>query len=355
MDQPLIECIPNFSEGRDALLIARIAEAIRTVGGVKLLEVDPGAGAHRTVMTFTGAPAPVIEAAFQAISAASRLIDMRLHSGAHPRMGATDVCPLVPLAGITPEELVPYSVTLGRRVGEELGIPVYLYERSASAPFRASLAAIRQGEYEGLARKLAEERWKPDFGPSVPPPRSGATVIGVRDFLVAYNVNLDTADVTIAREIACDLRERGRVRLLEGKPVTDAFGEKVYEPGLLKSVRAIGWFIEEYGIAQVSMNLTNLKVTPLHEAFEACRSAAARYGVRVTGSELVGLVPLDSLLEAGRYYLGKSPGKVTAIQAAEDPTPELLALAVHSMGLDALKPFDPGKKVIEYLIEASRE
>jgi glutamate formiminotransferase/formiminotetrahydrofolate cyclodeaminase len=353
MDQPLIECVPNFSEGRDARVIARIAEAIGAVAGVKLLEVDPGAGAHRTVMTFAGAPAPVAEAAFQAISAASRLIDMRLHSGAHPRMGATDVCPLVPLAGITPEALVPYSLALGRRVGEELGIPVYLYERSASAPWRASLAAVRQGEYEGLARKLSEERWKPDFGPSAPHPTAGATVIGVRDFLVAYNVNLDTADVAVAREIARDLREKGRMLLSDGKPVTDAFGEKVYEPGLLKSVRAIGWFIEEYGIAQVSMNLTSLKVTPLHQAFETCRAAASRYGVRVTGSELVGLVPLDSLLEAGRYYRDKLEGKDPAVPAREYPAGELLALAVRSLGLDELKPFDPRKKVIEYLTGVS--
>lgn len=350
MDQPLIECIPNFSEGKSASGISRIASAIRNVRGVRLLEVDSGAGAHRTVMTFTGAPDQVTEAAFQAIKAASEVIDMRVHSGAHPRLGATDVCPLVPLSGITPEELVPYSLALAKRVGEELGIPVYLYERSASAAFRTSLASIRQGEYEGLVRRLGDPRWKPDFGPDLFNPRTGATVIGVRDFLVAYNVNLDTADRETAREIALDIRERGRPRLEAGKSVLDAFGRKVYQPGVLKTVRAMGWFIEEYGIAQVSMNLTNLSVTPVHQAFETCVVAASRYGVRVTGSELVGLVPLESLLAAGRFYLGRSWSEGT-IPHATDPSPEeLLHLAVRSLGLDDLRPFDPEKKVIEYLL-----
>lgn len=344
MVQPLIECIPNFSEGRDGETLARIAASIRSVDGVRLLEVDPGPGANRTVMTFAGSPAVVTEAAFRAIRTAAERIDMRLHRGAHPRLGATDVCPLVPLAGISAEALVPYSLELGRRVAA-LGIPVYLYEQSATRPHTRSLSSIRRGEYEGLAAKLREPRWKPDFGEAVFNARSGATVIGVRDFLVAYNVNLDTADAALAEEVACDVRERGRVRLVDGKPVREA-GKLVYDPGRLKHVRGIGWFIEEYGIAQVSMNLTHLGVTPVHLAFEACREAAALRGLRVTGSELVGLIPLASLLEAGSYFLGRSGG-----HAGGRSETELVALAVASLGLDALRPFDPGKKVIEYLLQ----
>lgn len=353
MEQPLIECIPNFSEGRDRKVIAEIAAAIEGVSGVRLMEVDTGPGANRTVMTFAGSPDQVTEAAFRSIRAAAARIDMRAHTGAHPRLGATDVCPLVPLAHISASELVPYSVALGRRVAEELGIPVYLYERSASAPGRQALASIRRGEYEGLPEKLADPRWKPDFGTTVFNARTGATVIGVRDFLVAYNVNLNTSDVKIAREIACDVRERGRVRLEAGRPVLDPTGKMTYDPGLLTHVRGIGWFIEEYGIAQVSMNLTNLRVTPVYRAFEACREAAFRRGVRVTGSELVGLIPLDSMLEAGRYYhrLQYPGGSVPETQQV--PEEELVWLAVRSLGLDELKPFDPRKKIIEYLLEQS--
>jgi glutamate formiminotransferase / formiminotetrahydrofolate cyclodeaminase len=292
----LIECVPNFSEGRDPEIIRQITDAIAAVEGVQLLDVDPGKATNRTVVTFVGAPEAVVEAAFQGIRQASLLIDMKAHTGEHPRMGATDVCPLVPVSGISMEETVEWAKRLAARVGEELSIPVYLYEAAASRPERRNLATIRTGEYEALPEKLADPNWAPDFGPARFNARSGATVIGARDFLVAYNVNLNTTSVRRANSIAFDVREQGRV-LRDGDPVTGPVrtgedGEPLRQPGACKAVKAIGWYIEEYGIAQVSMNLTDINVTPLHIAFEAsCRSAEAR-GMRVTGSELVGMVPL---------------------------------------------------------------
>jgi len=285
----IIECVPNFSEGRDAGLIKQITDQIQTVEGVRLLDVDPGKAANRTVVTFVGPPEEVIESAFRAAKKAAELIDMRKHRGEHPRFGATDVCPLVPVAGITMEETVQYARRLGRRIGEELGIPVYLYEYAATSEARRNLANVRAGEYEGLREKLLRPEWKPDFGPAEFNARSGATAVGARDFLVAYNVNLNTTSTRRANAIAYDIREKGRVKTMDGtphgKPLLDEKGQKVWEPGSLKCVKAIGWYIEEYGIAQISINLTNLNVTPLHVAFdECCRRAEAR-GVRVTGSE----------------------------------------------------------------------
>ncbi|MCU0621418.1 MAG: glutamate formimidoyltransferase, partial [Gemmatimonadales bacterium] len=342
----LIECVPNFSEGRDPDVIRRITERIASVDGAAVLHVDPGKATNRTVVTFAGAPDAVVEAAFRAIALAAELIDMRQHTGEHPRMGATDVCPLVPIAGITMEETAAYARRLGERVGRELGIPVYLYEAAQPDPARKNLAVIRAGEYEGLARKQADPAWQPDFGPAAFNPKSGATVIGARDFLVAYNVNLNTTSTRRANAVAFDVREAGRPRReghpLTGKVVTGADGQPVMLPGTLKAVKAIGWFIPEYGVAQVSMNLTNLAVTPLHAAFdEVCRAAEAR-GLRVTGSELVGLVPLAALLEAGRHYLRRQQRSLGVSEA------ELVRLAVRSMGLDELAPFVPAERVIEY-------
>lgn len=342
----LIECVPNFSEGRDPEIIRQITETIAAIEGVRLLDVDPGKATNRTVVTFVGPPEAVVEAAFQGIRQASLLIDMKAHIGEHPRMGATDVCPLVPVSGITMEETVEWAKRLAARVGEELSIPVYLYEEAASRPERRNLAAIRTGEYEALPEKLADPNWAPDFGPARFNARSGATVIGARDFLVAYNVNLNTTSVRRANSIAFDVREQGRV-LRDGDPVTGPIltgedGEPMRQPGACKAVKAIGWYIEEYGIAQVSMNLTDINVTPLHIAFEAsCRSAEAR-GMRVTGSELVGMAPLRVLLDAGRYFL-KRQQRSTGVSEEE-----LLRIAVRSLGLDDLAPFDPNQKVIEY-------
>ena len=343
---PLLECVPNFSEGRDPAVIRRITDAIEAVPGARLLDVDPGKGTNRTVVTFVGPPDAVVEAAFQAIRTAADVIDMRTHTGEHPRMGATDVCPLVPISGMTMAETVDCARTLGRRVGEALGIPVYLYEQAASRPERRNLATIRGGEYEGLAEKLARAEWAPDFGPAELNPKSGATAIGARDFLVAYNINLNTTSTRRAYAVAYDLREQGRIKR-EGDPVTgavvrDAQGEPVWIPGRLKGVKAIGWFIPEYGIAQVSMNLTNLAQTPLHTAFEeACRSADAR-GLRVTGSELVGMVPLGVMLDAGRHFLRKQRRSLGIAEA------EIIKIAVRSLGLDDLARFVPEQKIIEY-------
>lgn len=349
MNQPLIECVPNFSEGRDPAVLEKIAEAIRSVEGVRLLDVDPGKATHRTVMTFVGAPEPVLEAAFRAIRTAQELIDMRRHSGEHPRMGATDVCPLIPIANIDMAETAALAARLGQRVGEELGIPVFLYESAATRPERRNLATIRAGEYEGMAEKLKDPQWKPDFGPTEMPPRSGVTAIGARDFLIAYNVNLNTTSVRRANSVAFDVREQGRV-LRDGDPVTgpvrtDAQGEPLRQPGMCKAVKGIGWYIEEYGIAQVSMNLTNIRETPLHMAFEACCTSAQQRGLRVTGSELVGLVPKQVMLDAGRYFLEKQQ-RSTGVSERE-----LIHIAVKSMGLDELSPFDPHKKIIEYQLE----
>jgi glutamate formiminotransferase/formiminotetrahydrofolate cyclodeaminase len=349
MKKQLIECVPNFSEGRDLSVIKQITKAIESVPGVRLLDTDPGKATHRTVVTFVGEPGPVVEAAFLAIKMASELIDMRLHKGEHPRMGATDVCPLVPISNISMEETAQYAHQLAQRVGEELGIPVYMYESAATRPERRNLADIRAGEYEGLASKLADPEWKPDYGPARFNALAGATVIGARDFLIAYNVNLNTTSERRANSVAFDIREKGRIKRIgdpiNGEIVLDEHGEPAREPGLLKDVKAIGWYIEEYGIAQISMNLTNIRSTPLHLAFEACCQSAEQRGLRVTGSELVGLVPKKVLIDAGKYFLHKQR---RSLGASEE---EVIKIAVRSLGLDELAPFDPKKKVIEYLLE----
>ncbi|MCS6979082.1 MAG: glutamate formimidoyltransferase [Flavobacteriales bacterium] len=350
-EKPLLECVPNFSEGRDKSVIHDIEEAIRSVDGVTLLDVDMGYDTHRTVMTFVGAPEVVCEAAFRAIARAAERIDMRRHKGAHPRMGATDVCPLVPVAGLSMEEAAAWAHKLARRVGEALNIPVYCYEYAATAPHRRNLADIRAGEYEGLEKKMQQPEWRPDYGPHTFNARSGATVIGARHFLIAYNVNLNTTSVRRANAVAFDVRERGRIKRtgdpLTGPVVRDENGAPVYEPGLLKSVKAIGWYIPEYGCAQISMNLTNPDVCDIHEAYEAVKKQAEARGLRVTGSELVGLIPKNSLLKAGRYYLKLQQ------RSAGLPEKEIIRLAVASLGLDALKPFDVSKKIIEYAVEAA--
>lgn len=349
----LIECVPNFSEGRDLDVIRQITARIESVEGATLLHLDPGKATNRTVVTFAGPPEAVVEAAFRGIAAAAERIDMSRHTGEHPRMGATDVCPLVPISGISMEETAELARKLGERVGRELGIPVYLYEAAQPNPARKDLTVIRAGEYEGLPRKLLDPAWKPDFGPAAFHPKSGATVIGARDFLVAFNVNLNTTSSRRANAVAFDIRESGRPKRegdpLTGKVVKDARGSPVMIPGSLKAVKAIGWYIPEYGIAQVSMNLTDLKVTPLHLAFdEACRKAEAR-GLRVTGSELVGLIPRAALLDAGRYYLTKQHRSVGVADA------ELLKIAVRSLGLDEMGPFNPEERVIEYRLQAAQD
>lgn len=344
----LIECVPNFSEGRDLNIIKQITDQIESVEGVRLLDVDPGKATNRTVVTFVGEPAQVIEAAFLAIKKASEIIDMRQHNGEHARMGATDVCPLIPVANISMEETVVFAKALAKRVGEALHIPVYLYESAASKPERRNLATIRAGEYEGLPTKLQDPNWLPDFGPATFNAQAGATVIGARDFLVAYNINLNTTSTRIANAIAFDVREAGRIKRdghpVLGNVVNDDKGEPVRIPGTLKSVKAVGWYIEEYGFAQISMNLTNINVTSVHMAFDEVVRAAQERGVRVTGSELVGLIPLRCMLEAGRHYLSKM-GRSEGVSDEE-----LIQTAIRSMGLNELGPFDPKKKIIEYLI-----
>jgi glutamate formiminotransferase / formiminotetrahydrofolate cyclodeaminase len=344
----LIECVPNFSEGRDKTIIKAITDAIQSVEGISLLDVDPGASTNRTVVTFVGEPANVVEAAFRGIAKAAELIDMRQHKGAHPRMGATDVTPLIPISGISFDECVVWAKKLAQRVGEELHIPVYLYEKAASSPGRRNLAVIRSGEYEGFAAKILQSEWKPDFGPQEFNAKSGQSVIGVRDFLIAYNANLNTTSVRRANSVAFDVRENGRVKTEDGTPtgkvVKDEHGDEIRLPGMLKSVKAIGWMVEEYGIAQVSMNLTDISVTPLHEAFDACCTSASNRGLRVTGSEIVGLLPLNAMLDAGRHYLKKQ--NVSEGVSEE----ELIRIAVKSMGLDELYPFNPKEKIIEYRI-----
>jgi len=343
--QKIIECVPNFSEGNDLLVIKQITDQIETVEGVRLLNVDPGKATNRTVVTFVGSPEAVIEAAFRAIKKAGELIDMSKHTGEHPRMGATDVCPLIPIANISMEETAAFARQLAKRVGTELALPVYLYEAAQPDRSRSNLSVIRAGEYEGFFKKITLPEWKPDYGPAVFDARRGATVIGARDFLVAYNINLNTTSTRRANAIAFDVREAGRVKLENGKKVLDKEGKPVSVPGTLKSVKAIGWFIEEYGIAQISMNLTNISITPVHIAFdEVCRKAEAR-GIRVTGSELVGLVPLQSLLDAGKYFLKKQQ-RSTGVSEKE-----LIRIAVRSMGLDELSPFKPEERVIEYLLQ----
>ncbi len=302
----LVECVPNFSEGRDQAKIELIANEVRTTEGVKLLDVDPGKDTNRTVVTFIGTPEGVVEAAFKAIAKAAEVIDMRSHKGAHARMGATDVCPFVPVSGVTMEDCADLARRLGARVGSELGIPVYLYEEAASRPERRNLATVRQGEYEGLAEKLRDPSWEPDFGPAEFNAKSGATVIGAREFLIAYNVNLSTRDVRVAREIAFEIRERGRAKKDEtGAVCRDDRGETIFTPGRFKACKAVGWYMGNFGRAQVSINLVNYKVTPPHFVFDECARLAEKHGVRVTGSELVGLIPLEAMLQAGRHYLKK--------------------------------------------------
>ncbi|MFO0321167.1 MAG: glutamate formimidoyltransferase [Bacteroidota bacterium] len=349
----LIECVPNFSEGVDITIINKIADEIQKIEGVRLLNVDPGKATNRTVITFVGEPNSVIEAAFIAIKLAGELIDMRKHRGEHPRMGATDVCPLIPIANISMEETVQWSIKLAQRVGEELFIPIYLYENAQPNKNRSNLSVIRSGEYEGFFKKIKLPEWKPDFGPSEYDAKRGATVIGARDFLIAYNVNLNTTSVRRANAIAFDVREAGRVKRegdsITGKVINDDKGNPVNIPGSLKSVKAIGWFIEEYGIAQISMNLTNINITPLHIAFdEVCKKASER-GIRVTGSELVGLVPLKSLLDAGKYFLKKQQ------RSSGVSEKELITIAIKTMGLDELSAFNPKERIIEYLLSDNKE
>src|ERR1043165_5070226 len=348
MDQ-LIECVPNFSEGHDMNIIKQITNEIESVEGVKLLNVDPGKATNRTVVTFVGEPQAVVDAAFLAIKKASELIDMSKHKGEHPRMGATDVCPLIPIAGISMEEMAEYAKKLGERVGKELNIAVYLYEAAQKNKERNNLSVIRAGEYEGFFKKIKLPEWKPDFGPAEHSVKSGSTVIGARDFLVAYNVNLNTTSTRRANAIAFDVREAGRVKRegnpVTGKIVTDEKGNPVNVPGTLKSVKAIGWYIEEYGIAQISMNLTNINITSVHAAFDEVSKKAQERGIRVTGSELVGLVPLKSLLDAGKYFLEKQ-NRSTGVSEKE-----LIKIAVKSLGLDELGPFKPEERIIEYQLK----
>ena len=347
----LIECVPNFSEGCDQNVIHQITDAIKSVEGVSLLDVDLGASTNRTVVTFVGDPDAAVEAAFGAIKKAADLIEMRKHKGAHPRMGATDVCPFIPVSNVSWEEAIECANQLGKRVGDELKIPVYLYEKAAKDKARSNLSVIRAGEYEGFFEKIKQPEWKPDFGPAILNEKSGATVIGVRDFLVAYNVNLNTKSVRRANSVAFDVREQGRVKTQDGtpsgKPVLDANGDPVRIPGALKHVKAIGWFVKEYGIAQVSMNLTNIEETPLHVAFDACVEAAAKRGMRVTGSEIVGMVPKKCVVDAGRYFLRKQRWSEGVSEE------ELIDIAIRSMGLSELKPFDPNEKVIEFKIQST--
>ena len=338
----LIECVPNFSEGNDLGIIRQITDRIESVDGIKLLNVDPGKATNRTVVTFVGEPEAVVEAALRGIKKAAELIDMSKHKGEHPRMGATDVCPLIPIAGISMEETVVYAKMLAEKVGKQLSIPVYLYEEAQSNASRKNLSVIRAGEYEGFFTKIKKDEWKPDFGPLEFPEKSGATVIGARDFLVAYNVNLNTTSVRRANSVAFDIRENGR-------KVQNEKGEEIVQPGSCKSVKAIGWFIEEYGIAQVSMNLTNINITPLHIAFDECVKSAYQRGMRVTGSELVGLVPLKSLTDAGKYFLAKQNRSVGVSEK------ELVRIAIKSLGLDELSPFNPEERVIEYQLSSKSD
>ncbi len=336
----IIECVPNFSEGRDMNIIKQITNAIESVEGVQLLNVDPGKATNRTVVTFVGNETNVVEAAYRAIEKASELIDMSKHKGEHPRFGATDVCPFIPIANATMDDCTQCAKSLGERVGKNLKIPVYLYEYAASAPHRKNLASVRAGEYEGIAQKIKLKDWKPDFGEARWNEKTGNIAIGARDFLVAYNVNLNTTSVRRANSVAFDVREQGR-------KVKNEKGEDVTQPGTCKSVKGIGWFIQEYGVAQVSMNLTNIHVTPVHIAFDECVKSAHNRGMRVTGSELIGLIPLQAMLNAGKYFLQKQQ-RSTGVSETE-----LIKIAVKSMGLDELTPFEPRKRIIEYLLQDS--
>lgn len=349
----LIECVPNFSEGRDLQAIRRITDAIESVEGIKLLDVDPGKATNRTVVTFVGEPAAVIEAAYLGILEASQVIDMRNHSGEHARMGATDVCPFIPVSNITLEETAKYAVQLAKKVGENSAIPVYLYGAAQSISYRNDLSIIRSGEYEGFFNKIKEDRWKPDFGPQEMNPTAGATVIGARDFLIAYNINLNTKSTRIANRIAFDVREAGRVERkgnpYTGEVVKDANGEPVRIPGTCKAVKAVGWYIEEYGIAQISANLTNFKITPIHVFFDEVEKSALSRGVRITGSELVGLIPLSAMLDAGKYFLKKQHRSRGVSER------ELVHIAIKSLGLNELSSFDPEKKIIEYALKSEKD
>lgn len=346
----IVECVPNFSEGRDPVIIKQITDEIAKIEGVKLLDVDPGADTNRTVVTMVGEPAAIVEAAFQAIKKAAEVIDMRHHSGAHARMGATDVCPFIPVSGISMAECVELAKILGKRVGEELTIPVYLYEFAATREDRRNLADIRAGEYEALSEKLENPNFIPDFGQARFNAKSGATVIGARKFLIAYNVNLNTRNRKMASDIALDIREQGRAKRDEnGKFVRDAGGNQVFVPGTLPAVKAVGWYIDEYNMAQISMNLVDYDVTPMHIAFDEVCNQANRCGLRVTGSELVGLVPLAAMLQAGAHFL-KKQGRSTAVSEKE-----LIRIAVQSMGLDEIAPFDPDEKIIEYQLKDRRQ
>ena len=352
MNKQLIECVPNISEGRDLDKINKIASVVETVDGIKLLDVDPGNATNRTVITFVGAPENVIEAAFLLIKKASELIDMRKHSGEHPRFGATDVCPLVPISGISMEDTAKFAHKLGERIGKELGIPGYFYENAAKEEKRKNLASCRSGEYEGLKEKLSNPNWKPDFGPSEfteKIAKSGALAISARDFLIAYNVNLNSTSTRRANAIAFDIREAGRVKRegnpITGKKVLDTNGHPVRIPGKLKAVKGIGWYIEEYGIAQISYNLTNINITSMHVAFDETCKSADLHGIRVSGSELVGLIPLKAILDAADYFLMKQKRSLGISEAGK------IKIAVKSLGLDDLKPFHPKEKIIEYLLE----
>ena len=356
MIHPIIECVPNISEGRRPEIIKLISETVKEVEGVSLLDVDPGKATNRTVITFVGHPELVIDAAFLLIKKAAELIDMRQHEGEHPRFGATDVCPLIPISGITMEETVAYAHKLGKRVGKELGIPVYFYENAATELKRRNLASCRSGEYEGLPKKLSNPEWLPDEGPHPYNDRiakTGAIAISARDFLIAYNVNLNTTSTRRANAVAFDIREQGRI-LREGDPITgkkviDDKGNPVRVPGRLKAVKGIGWYIEEYGIAQVSYNLTNISITSMHEAFDETVNAAAERGIRVTGSELVGLVPLKAMLDAADYFLTKQERSLGISES------EKIKIAIKSLGLDDLKPFDPQKSIIEYVMKSQNK
>ena len=354
MKQQIIECVPNISEGRDLKKINTIAHVVTEVEGIKLLDIDPGKATNRTVITFVGEPAQVIEAAFRLIKKASELIDMSKQTGEHPRFGATDVCPLIPIANISMDETANYAHLLGKRVGEELGISGYYYENAATKEDRKNLATVRSGEYEGLENKLSDTNWTPDFGPAIyntNTKSTGVTAISARDFLIAYNVNLNSTSTRRANAIAFDIREAGRVKR-EGNPVTgkkvlDANGEPVRIPGKLKAVKGIGWYIEEYGIAQISYNLTNISITSMHEAFDETLKAADKRGIRVSGSELVGLVPLQAMLDAADYFLLKQERSLGISEA------DKINIAIKSLGLDDLKPFNPEERIIEYVMNAN--
>jgi glutamate formiminotransferase/formiminotetrahydrofolate cyclodeaminase len=356
MKKQLIECVPNISEGRDMNIINTVAKVVETVEGVKLLDVDPGKATNRTVITFVGEPKQVIEAAFRLIKKAAELIDMSKHTGEHPRFGATDVCPLVPISGISLEETAIFAHQLGERVGKELGIPGYFYENAAKEEKRKNLANCRSGEYEGLKEKLENPAWKPDFGPAefnTSVVKTGCTAISARDFLIAYNINLNTTSTRRANAIAFDIREAGRVKRtgnpIIGKKVLDAKGDPVRIPGKLKAVKGIGWYIEEYGIAQISYNLTNINITSMHMAFDETVKSATERGLRVTGSELIGLIPLKAMLDAGDYFLRKQQRSLGISEK------EKIKIAIKSLGLDDLKPFNPNEKIIEYVLKDDKQ